>query len=294
MSRYRIFLSASLSTLMACQSTQYSENRRPASAPGDRGSVADYDAGPDKNSKWPDIFAETPDYRSYGAAVYEEAAKKAGIRDDGTEKFRWKVGPMWYRGRLDPESVKVFVIGQEGAQDENTSNRTFTGSTGTKMQNFLNYLGITESYLFMNTFMYTITGQYGERPEPTDSPEIKKKKQVFSNALFWLAQDPASVVVQHRHRMFDYMLETNKNTLSLVIGVGSAGKDTLATWIRSHGGKCTSAQLTRSFCEADVLRKGVIAIGVRHPGALAPGMADKVPLMLSGLSLLKKQRWWQT
>ena len=31
---------------------------------------------------------------------------------------------MWYRGRLTPNSVKVFVVGQEGAQDENVSNRS--------------------------------------------------------------------------------------------------------------------------------------------------------------------------
>ena len=261
-------LVAAVFILQACTTTSHhAENRWPAAAPGDRGNPAEYDAGPDKNSKWPDIFAETPDYRSYGAAVYEAAAKKAGIRDDGSEKFRWKVGPMWYRGRLTPNSVKVFVIGQEGAQDENTSNRTFTGSTGTKMQNFINYFGVTESYLFMNTFSYTITGQYGERAEPTDSAAVKKQKEVFSKALRWLAQDSNSVIVKHRHRMFDYMLETNKNSLSMVIGVGSAGKDTLVTWIRSHGGKCTTSQLNQSYCEADVLGKGVIAIGVAHPGA---------------------------
>lgn len=262
---FRAIVSIGLVGLMGCQTTSTSR-RLPASLPGDRGSVADYDAGPSKESKWPDIFAETPDYRSYGAAVYQAAAKKSGIRDDGQEKFRWKMGPMWYRGRLTPESVKVFVIGQEGAQDENTSNRTFTGSTGTKMQNFINYFGITESYLFMNTFSYTITGQYGERPEPEDTPQIKKQKAVASNALFWLAQNPDSIIVKHRHRMFDYMLETNKKTLSLVIGVGTAGKDSLATWIQSHGGKCTPRQLSKSYCEADVLAPGVIAIGVRHPG----------------------------
>ncbi len=242
--------------------------REPAAfAKENRGTPAEYDPGPPKDSDWPDIFAETPNYRAYGKAVYVAAAAAAKIKDDGQEKFRWKVGPMWYRGRLAPNSVKVFVIGQEGAQDENTSNRTFTGSTGTKMQNFINYFGIDRSYLFMNTFIYTITGQYGERPLPEDSPEIVKEKQVRSKALFWLAQNPASIIVQHRHRMFDYMLKQNSGTLSLVIGVGSAGKDSLATWITSHGGKCTASQLSRSFCDASVLGKGVMAIGVMHPGA---------------------------
>jgi uracil-DNA glycosylase len=241
--------------------------RNPAATNDRRGSPAEYDAGAPKDSEWADIFAETPDYRSYGKAVYQAAAKKAGISDDGQEKFRWKVGPMWYRGRLTPNSVKVFVIGQEGAQDENVSNRTFTGSTGTKMQNFINYLGIDRSYLFMNTFIYTITGQYGEQPKPGDSAQVIKEKQVRSQALRWIAQSPDSVVVQHRQRMFDYMLSQNKNTVRLIIGVGAAGKDTLASWIKSHGGKCTSQQLGSSFCDASVIAPGARAIGVMHPGA---------------------------
>lgn len=248
-------------------STDSTDARYPAASNDRRGSPSEYDMGPPKDSKWPDIFAETPDYRAYGKAVYKAAAQKAGIQDDGQEKFRWKVGPMWYRGRLTPNSVKVFVIGQEGAQDENVSNRTFTGSTGTKMQNFINYFGIDRSYLFMNTFIYTITGQYGEKAEEGDSPQVAKQKQVQSQALFWLAQNPDSVVVQHRHRMFDYMLSQNKDTVRLIIGVGAAGKDSLATWIRAHGGKCTAQQLGSSFCDASVIAPGARAIGVMHPGA---------------------------
>ena len=63
------------------------------------------------------------------------------------------------------------------------------------------------------------------------------------------------------------MLSQNKKTLSLLIGVGAAGKDSLATWINSHGGNCTARQLSQSFCEANVIAPGVKAIGVMHPGA---------------------------
>jgi len=37
---------------------------------------------------------------------------------------------------------------QDGAQDEALAHRSFTGGTGARMQYFLNYIGITESYLF--------------------------------------------------------------------------------------------------------------------------------------------------
>ncbi|MBI2519646.1 MAG: hypothetical protein HYV97_04490 [Bdellovibrio sp.] len=219
----------------------------------DRGDISEYDPGAPKSSKWPDLFAETPNYRAFGQAV---------IGGQG-EKFRWIMGPMWYRGRLTPDSVKVFVVGQEGAQDENVSNRSFTGSTGTRMQKLLNYLGIDRSYLFMNTFVYTITGQYSlfddDRTNPAKVAEQKR--------LLWLAQDEESIVVKHRHALFNYMLETNSDTLELVIGVGTAGKDSVATWFRSHGSDCTSSTLSSKYCEGKGELKGVYAIGVAHPGA---------------------------
>ena len=217
-----------------------------------RGATFEYDPGPAKDSKWPDLFAETPNYRAFGKAV---------IGGRG-EKFRWNMGPMFYRGRLTPNSVKVFIIGQEGAQDENVSNRSFTGSTGTRLQNFINYLGINESYLYMNTFVYTISGQYSLFGEDKDNASKVQEQQ----RLLWLAQNPDSIVVEHRHKLFDYMLETNQKTLSLVIGVGTAGKDSLATWFQAHGSKCTSWTLSRGYCEGEGKLSGVIGIGVVHPG----------------------------
>ncbi len=220
---------------------------------GKRGEIYEYDSGAPKDSRWPDLFAETPNYRSFGKAV---------IGGRG-EKFRWQMGPMWYRGRLTKDSVKVLIIGQEGAQDENVTNRSFTGSTGTRMQKFLNYFGVDRSYLFMNTFVYTITGQYSLFGQ--DAKDIEKQKQL--KRLLWLAQDSDSVIVKHRHKMFDYALETNKNKLKLVIGVGTAGKDSTATWFRKHGVKCTSSMLSKDRCIGTGKLDGIIAIGVRHPGA---------------------------
>jgi len=222
-------------------------------AASNRGESYEYDAGAPKNSKWPDLFAETPNYRAFGQEV---------IGGKG-EKFRWIFGPMWYRGRLTPNSVKVFVVGQEGAQDENVSNRSFTGSTGTRMQKFLNYLGIDRSYLFMNTFVYTITGQYSLFGEDRNDD----RKELELKRLLWLAQDEDSVVVKHRHALFNYMLETNQETLKVVVGVGTAGKDSVATWFRSQGSSCSSSTLNSTYCEGKGNLKGVIAIGVAHPGA---------------------------
>jgi hypothetical protein len=109
-----------------------------------RGSPADHDPGP--TPAWAELFADTPNYRGIGLALTNA-------------KFRWHFGPMFYRGRTAEGAARVLIIGQEGAQDESLSHRSFTGGTGARMQHLLNHLGITRSYLFLNTFVYPINGQ---------------------------------------------------------------------------------------------------------------------------------------
>ncbi|MDC1175526.1 hypothetical protein OAT67_09010 [Bacteriovoracaceae bacterium] len=245
-----------LAMLASCSSSN-SVIGRWFSSKTDRGYTHEHDAGPPEDSQWAKLFAETPNYRAYGQEV---------IGGRG-EKFRWKFGPMWYRGRLEKNRAKVFVIGQEGAQDENVSNRSFTGSTGTKMQKFLNHLGIYDSYLFMNTFVYTITGQYslfGEDRENAAKLDAQKR-------LLWLAQNENSAVVDHRHRLFDYAFETNKD-MRLVIGVGTAGKDSAATYANylDPKSKCSSYKVGRNGCWVKYKGKDVLFIGVPHPGGASP------------------------
>lgn len=221
-----------------------------------RGYQWESDAGPPKDSRWAALFAATPNYRALGIRVLGGAA----LTD---EKFRWEFGPMYYRGRLTPNNVKVFLVGQEGAQDESASGRTFTGSTGTKLQNFLRVLGIDRSYLFMNTFTYTIHGQYAEMDGKV-SPKTR-----------WLAQSPESPIVQHRHSMFNYMQEQNAGAINLIIGVGQAGRDSVVTWVQSRweqktpgSGATKCATITR--CDASVIGPKVKVLGLPHPGAASP------------------------
>lgn len=224
-----------------------------------RGSPAEYDAGAPSDSKWIELFGSTPNYRAIGV---EALGGKAKV----DEKFRWEFGPMWYRGRLTPESVKVFVVGQEGAQDENVSNRAFTGSTGTRTQRFLNHLGIYRSYLFLNTFVYTINGQLQDDP-----------------AFKWIEQGEESPIVDYRHSLFDNMMATNAKTVSLFMGVGSGGKASLATWINARGGKCSVSYELKN-CDTSGMKKwfkdnrgieiknDILAIGVPHPGGANPSL----------------------
>jgi len=206
-----------------------------------RGVPWEHDPGPPLQGSWLSLFAETPNYRGLGRAVL------------GREQFRWQFGPMFYRGRLTDGDVKVLVIGQEGAQDESLAHRSFVGGTGARLQHVVNHLGITRSYLFLNSFVYPIFGQY-------------------TAALRGLAQDPDSPIVQHRHRLYDEVIA--RNDLRLVIAVGTAAKESVATWIRSRCGSTPGGteDLT-TFTPAGVLGPRTRAIGVLHPGGAAAGGA---------------------
>ncbi len=268
---FLVAIIAGLITTAGCSHTgTHADDRSPAAIKastkyGDRGSPAEYDSGAPKESKWFDLYGAVPNYRSIGLEAI-------GGKPMFEEKFRWQMGPMWYRGRLTPQSVKAFVVGQEGAQDENVSNRAFTGSTGTRVQKFLNHMGIHRSYLFMNTFVYTINGQL------EDDPNFK-----------WIEQGKGSPIVEYRHSLFDYMLETNNETAALFMGIGAGGKASLSSWINARGGEC-SPNSELKYCNTSGMKawfktnKGIdikndiLAIGVPHPGGANPnlGGADQL------------------
>lgn len=190
----------------------------------DRGEPWDHDPGPSRSGDWARLFAQTPDYRALGVETL------------GREAFRWHFGPMFYRGRLGGGQARVLIIGQEGAQDESLAHRSFVGGTGARMQHLLRWIGLTRSYLFLNTFVYPIFGQYGTDLRP-------------------LAQDRDSPIVEHRHEILELAARTHN--LDLVISVGTAARETVQTWARMRGGS---------------LPPGIRSVGVVHPGALSPAV----------------------
>jgi uracil-DNA glycosylase len=204
----------------------------------DRGSPWEYDPGPAKNRRWSRLFAQTPNYRGFGKAL------------SGSEEFRWHFGPMFYRGRLGDHQVKVLIVGQEGAQDESLSHRSFTGGTGARMQRLLTNLGIDRSYLFLNTFVYPIFDQY-------------------NGLLPKIAQHPASPIARHRNEILDYAAA--RNDLQLAIAVGRAAKESLASWVKAHGGTADAEKL--HLADASVISPHLRMVGVLHPGGAAQGGA---------------------
>ena len=74
-----------------------------------------------------------------------------------SNQFRVEWGPIFYRGRLDG-SAHILVIGQDPAQHETVVRRILVGEAGRRAQGFLKKLGFTRSYVFINTFLYSVYG----------------------------------------------------------------------------------------------------------------------------------------
>jgi uracil-DNA glycosylase len=206
----------------------------------ERGDPWEHDPGPTTASGWAALFADTPNYRGLGRAVL------------GREAFRWHHGPMFFRGRLDG-SAKVVLVGQEGAQDESLSHRSFTGGTGARMQHFLHHVGLDRSYLFLNSFVYPIFGQY-------------------SDMLRRIAQDLRSPITQHRNRILDKAVVDGD--VRLVVAVGRAAKESIATWVGAHGGNADPNRLHDATLGS--LPSRVRVVGVVHPGSASGGSTSAI------------------
>ena len=72
-------------------------------------------------------------------------------------QFRTEWGPIFHRGRLDG-SARVVVIGQDPAQHETIVRRILVGEAGRRLQGLLAKLGVTRSYVLINTYLYSVYG----------------------------------------------------------------------------------------------------------------------------------------
>ncbi len=140
----------------------------------------DYDPGPPLN--WQEFFARAPVYEDYWP-----------------DKFRWEYGPIFYRGRLD-RTARVLIIGQDPSTDEAIARRAFVGRSGQRLQGLLKKIGILRSYVMVNTFLYSVYGQ-------------------FDDDLREISLNP--IVLDYRNEMLDILAQKNEIEVVLTIGVGA-------------------------------------------------------------------------
>ena len=98
-------------------------------------------------------------------------------------RFRLEWGPMFYRGRTDG-SAKLLIIGQDPAADENIARRVMVGTAGQRLQGYLAKLGITHSYVIVNSVLYSIFGQFDAGMQTfIDRPAVAAWRNQLLSAL---------------------------------------------------------------------------------------------------------------
>jgi Uracil DNA glycosylase superfamily len=152
------------------------------------GMSTSFDPGPP--APWAERFASAP------LAAYESRP----------DLFRVDFGPVTYRGRLDG-TARLLVVGQDPSVNEILAHRVFAGQSGQRLQGFLTKLGLTRSYAMLNTFLYSIFGQFGG-----DNAALSR-------------EDP---ILGYRNSLFDAVAETSP--LAAVLTVGTAARDAVDRW----------------------------------------------------------------
>jgi hypothetical protein len=135
------------------------------------------------------------------------------------------------------------------------------------MQHLLRHLGLDRSYLFLNSFVYPIFGQYTDDLRP-------------------LAQDRRSPIVAHRHRILDKAIVDGD--VRLVVAVGRAAKESVATWVQAHGGSADPERLDQASLGS--LPARLLAVGVVHPGSAAGGSTGAIKADFQRASNLVRDR----
>ena len=148
-----------------------------------------YDPGPP--CRWARLFAAAPldHYVNHPSA-----------------RFRTAFGPVFYRGRLDG-TARVLVVGQDPATDEILAQRNLVGDAGQKLQRLLNKLGLTRSYLMLNSFIFGIKGQFDDEMEA-------------------IAQE--APILTYRNQLFDRAAATN--SLQAILAFGKGARTCLDLW----------------------------------------------------------------
>ena len=148
-----------------------------------------FDTGPPRD--WEQRFADAP---------IDHYLQHASSR------FRIDFGPVYYRGRLD-STARVLIVGQDPATNEILAQRAFVGHSGQRVQHLLAKLGLSRSYLMLNTFLFSITGQ-------------------FDNQMEGISREPA--ILDYRNGLFEKA--ASDNALDAVLAFGRAARDAVSLW----------------------------------------------------------------
>jgi hypothetical protein len=135
------------------------------------------------------------------AAIFETLPDHAPF----ASRFRLGWGPKFYRGRTDG-SARVLVVGQDAASEEDIARRNFVGDAGRRAQGFLAKAGLTRSYVMINTFAFSVRGQ-------------------FDDELRQISASPA--MVAYRSAVFDFL---DPGPFECIVAFGNAAHHAVSLW----------------------------------------------------------------
>lgn len=122
--------------------------------------------------------------------------------------FRTEWGPIFHRGRLDG-TARVLVLGQDPATHETITRRILVGEAGQRVQGLLTKIGITHSYVMINTFLFSVYGQGGGSRHRNDV-----------------------AIAGYRNAWLDAILEST--TITAVITLGELARVAWDQWARTQ------------------------------------------------------------
>ncbi len=192
-----------------------------------------YDAGPSQQTEMGkeliDIVAQQP------------FMPEISTRLTGDQKFRPAFGPTLWRMIQKPNSIKILFIGQDGTHIAEAAGRTATAGFGGRAQDMAAHFGVEVSAAFMNTFAYTIKGQYAGRSALMVTEQNGKKyanfnNTIIDNGIWMMTHDQKSPMAKWRNSLIDWIIRNNKDSLKLVILFGGSARDSIGTFVESHGG----------------------------------------------------------
>jgi hypothetical protein len=193
-----------------------------------------YDPGPDPNTPMGkeliDLVAKQPNMPGISMTV------------TGDQMFRPPFGPTLWRMIQKPNSMKILFIGQDGTHIAEAAGRTATAGFGGRAQDLAAYFGVRNSAGFINTYAFTIKGQYATSKAPViyGNGQSIRFQSVIDNGTWLMAQDLDSPMVKWRNSLIDWIIRNNQESLKMIVLFGGPAKDSISTFIVSKGGKVGS------------------------------------------------------
>ena len=192
-----------------------------------------YDPGPDPKTKMGkeliDLVANIPNMPEISLKIMAD------------QKFRPAFGPVNWRMLQGENKVKILFIGQDATHIAEAAGRTATAGFGGRGQDLAAYFGVNEGAGFMNTYSYTIQGQYGAFQTPyvytSENGATIRHGSLVANDLWLMSQDQGSPMVKWRNGLIDWIMRNNKDSLKLIVTFGGAARDAVGSYIEAKGGK---------------------------------------------------------